>query len=483
MNRRFLCAALAAAAFSALPWSAASADETDRIVRFQRQLDTFLGETQFKQPELLPADQRWTLEYGLFLSAGFGWIDDIVGDPHRFGQYEATAFALASYEATHTFYARGSVRFRDFATGEGFEDDGDGDGWIGPRMDRFTYSFNYANHVLARTGKAPDYNIEAVLGRQLVSWGSGTALATELDGLQLTGTWNRLSLDVLLARTRPEAGDFDTSRPDFDSDTIRTFYGAKLSFRMAPQHMLYAFVLRQEDGNDDSIAEVSGVTTEFGYDSNYFGAGVTGNITDELIYGAELIIQTGSTYSSPVDAAGATVTQTRDDIRAFAANLRLDWVPDSVYRPRVGGELIIASGDRDRQVSNTTFGGNAPGTTDNGFNAMGLLNTGYAFNVAPSNLVALRAGGSIYPMPHHPHLRRLQTGVDVLGFFKLDSDAPMSEPTSEDTVLGMEIDLFLNWQITSDVQLLLRYGVFFPGAAIIEDDIRHFFYAQVTYGV
>ena len=49
-------------------------------------------------------------------------------------------------------------------------------------------------------------------------------------------------------------------------------------------------------------------------------------------------------------------------------------------------------------------------------------------------------------------------------------------------LLGSEPDFFLNWQITSDVTLALRYGIFFPGAAIISDDKpRQFFGAGVTY--
>ena len=42
--------------------------------------------------------------------------------------------------------------------------------------------------------------------------------------------------------------------------------------------------------------------------------------------------------------------------------------------------------------------------------------------------------------------------------------------------------LFRSWQITSDVTLALRYGIFFPGAAIVSDDKpRQFFGAGVTY--
>ena len=40
----------------------------------------------------------------------------------------------------------------------------------------------------------------------------------------------------------------------------------------------------------------------------------------------------------------------------------------------------------------------------------------------------------------------------------------------------------MNWQVTNDVTLALRYGIFFPGTAIDNNQqTRQFFYAGVTY--
>ena len=61
------------------------------------------------------------------------------------------------------------------------------------------------------------------------------------------------------------------------------------------------------------------------------------------------------------------------------------------------------------------------------------------------------------------------------------SDAPIDEPTLDDTYLGFEPDLFVNWNALEDVIVTLRYGIFFPGEAIPDRDPRQFFYAAVTY--
>jgi hypothetical protein len=73
--------------------------------------------------------------------------------------------------------------------------------------------------------------------------------------------------------------------------------------------------------------------------------------------------------------------------------------------------------------------------------------------------------------------------VDLFFYNKLVSDAPIDEETTGSGYLGFEPDLYINWQITSDVTIAFRYGIFFPGSGIIDahDDTRQFFSAGVTY--
>jgi hypothetical protein len=145
-------------------------------------------------------------------------------------------------------------------------------------------------------------------------------------------------------------------------------------------------------------------------------------------------------------------------------------------------ELILASGDSDRRTSNATIGGNRSGTDDHGFNAFGLLNTGLAFAPAVSNLIVTRLGASCFPWPDSARLRQLQIGADVLVFNKFLEDAPIDEPTNDHRFLGVEADLYVTWQVASDVTVSLRYGGFIPGPSIEGDSsLRNFFFAGVTY--
>ena len=58
----------------------------------------------------------------------------------------------------------------------------------------------------------------------------------------------------------------------------------------------------------------------------------------------------------------------------------------------------------------------------------------------------------------------------------------MNWATTDDTYVGAELDFHVDWQLASDLVASLRYGVFFPGDAIVDgqDNARHFLYTGVT---
>ena len=178
------------------------------------------------------------------------------------------------------------------------------------------------------------------------------------------------------------------------------------------------------------------------------------------------------------------VIQTRDQINAWGLDVRLDYLTEGIHQTRLSAELILASGDHDRGTSTNTFNGNRPNTRDNGFNAFGLLNTGLAFAPDVSNMIAARFGGSAFPLPDHDAFRRMQAGVDFFIFGKLLQDAPIDEPTAQgERYLGVEPDVYVNWQIASDLTLALRYGVFFPNKTALGNDaqVRQFFFGGLTF--
>jgi hypothetical protein len=464
------------------------------LERFERTLEQFRRETITNRIDAIPPAQRALIDYGAYLSFGYFSIDDRFHDNHILRQYELFPYARFSLDNAQEVFVRGRMGYRDFNDRDSF--DGRGDELIDPDLDRGYYRFDLKNYRSAKGAAPADYNITFEAGRDLAYWANGLVLAQTLDGGFLNLSCNNLELGLVAGITPTRTFDFDASRPSFDFNTRRGFFGGILSARLGT-HRPFVYFLSQLDYNRDKTFIVQNgdpdnrITTRFAYDSYYLGMGSTGTIGDRLAYGAEFVLEGGRGLSNSFElvstgegsVAPAPLRQRNDWIRAFAFDFKLDYLLPDPGKTRLSAELVIASGDRDRQSTSNTFGGNRPGTDDHAFNAFGLLNTGLAFAPPVSNLLAVRLGASTSPLPQGDPWERLQLGTDLFLFAKLTRSAPIDEPTSDDRYLGFEPDVFMNWQITNDVTLAARYGIFIPGSAITGDDRpRQVFFLGVTYG-
>jgi hypothetical protein len=459
---------------------AASAQQRrDTVERFERQLEQIQRDTRLRADDAVPVDQRMLLDYGGYVTGSFAAIDDPDQETHVLRQYDLVGYGRVNIDGAHELFARVRTTYRDFNAGDDF--DGHGDDWVEPTLDRAHYRFDLQRYIESTRGVTPRANVALQVGRQLINWGNGLTLSEEIDGVDVVFTAEPVSLEILAGCTRNSIADFDSSRPGFLGDTQRFFYGGLLSAQLGT-HRPYAYALVQRDNNDQDTRTDSGVVTRFAYDSYYIGLGSTGALSDRLLYGVELVYEGGEGLSNSFAFPFTQVDQSEEAIHAFAADVRLDYVVPDRNQTRFSAELIYATGDSDRLSTSNTFGGNAPGTDDNAFNAFGLINTGLAFSPDVSNVVIGRLGASTFPLVDSKPFSRLQVGIDGFVFTKARSDAPIDEPTGDARYLGAEADLFVNWQISSDVALTLRYGVFFPGDAIETDhDERHFFFTGLTY--
>jgi hypothetical protein len=454
------------------------------LERFNRQLEQLQRDTLLRADDSLSLEQRTFFDYGAYATFGYLSVDDNLNDTHILRQYDLVGYARASFDGAHEVFLRGFLTYRDFNDGDSF--DQFGDELLDPELDRWYYRFDLARHQAAYHGRRIDYNVVVQAGRDLQYWGNGLVLSLDLQGVSSTLSWGGNDLTLLAGLTPTRTTDFDASRPNFDHNTKRGFYGAMLS-RNIGGHRPYVYGLLQRDYNDDDTFVTGPITTEYEYNSHYFAIGATGPITDRLLYGIEAVYEGGDTMSNSFVAGGGFISpvpggQTRDEIEAWAADVRLDYLFPDERRSRVSAEMIVASGDDDRLNSSNTFGGNAPNTSDTAFNAFGLLNTGLAFAPAVSNMLAFRVGGSTFPVLGHGPFRRVQVGTDIFLFNKLDADAPIDEDTNDSRYLGWEPDLFLNWQITSDLTFVARYGIFFPSSdAFRDDEARQYIYGGLTY--
>jgi hypothetical protein len=452
------------------------------LERFQRQLEQIQRDTRVRVDSRIPAEQRTLFDYGGYLSLQYLSLDDQNGDNHGLRQYDLVGYANLNLDGVHQFYTSVRGSYRDFNPGDPFSES-EGSGWYG-ELDRAFYRFDLQRYKSAYEGQSIPYNVVVTGGRQLVYWANGLTLSQVLDSILVDLEYGPFQVEFLAGITPRRTVDFDSSRPHFEDNTFRGFYGALASVRVG-QHKPYAYALFQQDYNHDYTSTLGVIQTKYEYYSYYLGIGSTGAITDRLAYGIEAVYEGGSTLSNSFDTATFFPSdQTENQIQAWAFDGRLDYLFGDRRNTRLSFEVILASGDSDRISSTTTFGGNRAGTRDHAFNAFGLLNTGLAFSPSVSNLAAFRFGGSTFPCPDSARFNRLQIGTDFFIFSKMSEAGGIDEVTAVDQgrYLGVEPDFYMNWQITSDVTLVLRYGVFFPNSdVVINDDARQFFFGGITF--
>jgi len=479
--------------------SAQTPNDAELTRRIEQQLQRTAFDYTLKVNPELSIGERAMIDVGMLASIGFLAVDDDDQSTRILRQYDLQTYGYLNIDGVHEFFGRARFTYRDFNSGDSFE--GNGDHWVYPLYDRLWYRFDLRRAIEAYEGRYSPNNLRLQVGRQYVQWGSGLMFADELYAAVVDLEVGNLFDFRFLAGTTPSSTviDFDSSRPSFDGDTERLFVGAEMAVTAFENHRPYISVLSQRDDNDEDFAVLAfqfvpgfptPIPTRFEYDSIYWAIGSTGNLTPRLSYEIEGIYETGEGLSNSFDPATlnvpppvGTFVQTEEDIEAWAVRGELTYQLFDHNMTKFELEGVVASGDDDRALdTSNTFGGNTSGTDDNAFNGLGYINTGLAFAPPVSNLTMIRLGASTFPLRDSNLTRRLRIGADVFLFGKTDTDAPIDEATSDDWLLGSEVDVYANWRIASDVVLFMRYGVFFPGEAISADnDERHFFYSGVTY--
>ncbi len=448
------------------------------------ELERLRLETVLQASKEIPAGQRAFFDYGAYLTFTYLSVDDSNNENHVLRQYDAIAYTRLNFDNAHEVFVRLRTSYRDFNDGDSF--DGEGDDWIEPTLDLGYYRFDLARYMGAYKGQELNGNMVVQVGRDVVYWGNGLALGQVLDGVVLQVSGGNLQMDAIAGVTPERTIDFEASRPDFDDDTRRGYYGLLLSAQI-DTHRPFIYGLIQRDYNDDSTYTLGTVETTYGYDSYYIGVGSSGTLSDHLRYGAEIAYEGGKAKSNSFAVAGPFLTpieQTEETISAVAADFRVDYAVQGPSRTWLSAELLLATGDDDRLHTSNTFAGNASGTTDNAFNGFSLINTGAAFAPVVSNLIMARVGVSSFPFHEQPALRQMQIGADLFAYAKFNEDGPIDEVTQDGRYLGWEPDIYLNWQVTSDVTLAVRYGIFFPNEDVIgSDEIRQYFSTSVTIGL
>lgn len=459
----------------------------------QRQLN--VEDTQFRSAFLAntPIDDRLLLDAGGTFRYGFSIIDNAKSQEQLQFTYDARLFLRAELDGGIRFFGRLRFLYNNWEyTGTlGLGPDPREDGWQWPVGEIYWGEFDLAGYTESKSGrKWADFNLIVRGGRNYIVWAQGLVLSNYVYAFETELKLGDLVVTGIVAESAGyDTVDYDTSRPGYDTDTSRLYSGAKLEWKGIAGHTPYAYYLWQQDLNGGQQDTLYGtVPTTFRYNSGYVGGGSTGSVGANLIYRSEVAWEYGNTLSDPLDPTSVTgyQAQVTDSINAGAGVLGLTWLARDAGDTRVDFQGLVGTGSGNRYDSGTTFGGIAPHKTDTSFNSLGYINTGLALAPEPANLFCPSLGVSSNVLPSVDLLSELRLGASGFLFMKVDNEAPVSVLTvpGGSNLIGGEVDCILDWRISSDVNLNLRYGIFLPNTSVFfpgQGGARDFFYSGVTY--
>jgi len=465
----------AACVFALAAFPASAQSGAQRMERLEQALNEVL-EQRYEPTEGRTFAETTRIDYGVYTTVSEIWTDAANGDTRQLTQVDAR-FWIQAQSGGHTGFARARLLYQWFDEGDSWWSEDEGFRY--PIMDRWWYAFNSRRHAQATTGTSPDIAFDTRIGRQLITWGTGLSLYRTLYAARIALDTSATRVEAMVGVT-PSADfvDFDGTRPGYTSDTDRTFWGVIADYRNWINHRPFIAFLQQIDNNDTTLPGGG----RYEYNSSYASLGSTGQITSLVFYRAEVIYEFGDSIS---DLLGS-FPQTQDDISAWALKLEFIYTPrplTSLEDFRFEFEVLLGTGDSDRGHSAHTIDGNRSGTNDNAFNSFGFYNTGLVLGLDISNLVSVRIGPRWRPASRTSAGSKFSLGFDFYFFAKLDSDAPISViSVPGESYVGFETDLIATWQITSDLALDGRYGIFIPGDAFPGSQALHFLYLGFSYG-
>lgn len=455
------------------PWSQVWAQEPtsflEQLVAEEREREEALEAERLRlQPFALEFGGWYRFSYFWFEYPGGGRLPD---NDRNLRNHDLRFWFSANLEDIHYIYTRFRLGFIDFSSGDSF--DGNDDDIEGINLDMAFYRLNLTQALQQYCDLSLPLTMQVQAGRQYFNVGTGLVYSQIHDGVQVLFGAPYWKLNLFLADSVRSQDDVDRSIPDPD-DSRRFFSGAEFTWTALDQHEPYVFWVLQRSHHVDEDP-----WQDYDYDSDYFGFGSHGQLVlPGLRYYTEFVWEWGISSPDGVPCG-------HEQIDGFAFDVGLDYYFDVRTHPRLGFEFALGTGDNDRLSPTNTVSGNQPGTDDENFIPFGYINTGYALAPRLSNLAFLRLGGSLRPFEGHKCLERLEVGSNFFWFWKDQAQAGISDFRADlpDDDIGTELDIFLHWQLLSDLALRMRFGTFYPGDAYSHDGDRSFFTTSITYSL
>ena len=400
-------------------------------------------------------DKDFTFDFGVWVYGSYRHYRNIDNDNDVEDWIKDTfvldtrAWARATYLRLLTLYCR-FMNAYTWRPNVSSDYTGVGDDFEGPVVDVL-----YADVNLKEKYDVP---FSTRIGRQYISAGRGITYGDVHDAaLFKYGFGEKVKIKAFISKTKPYDDNIDYSVPGYKDECDRNFYGAEAAF-FFPKGVLYGYGLIQRDRSHEYPEDL---TQNYTYDSEYLGAGFDIRHKGLTCWG-EIIKEFGRSYTD------ATKTElARKDIDAWALDTGAKYKFDCYSHPVLGVEFMYGSGDKDRTRVTNTSGGNVNGR-DHNFLYFGTINAGYAMAPRISNMIIYKAGIGFKPLEFIPYVgKRLAVGSKYYLYRKDKKSGGIYDvdATEASADVGQEIDFFINWNVYENMNIIARFGKFFPGAA------------------
>ncbi len=302
------------------------------------------------------------------------------------------------------------------------------------------------------------------LGRKFFVLGTGLVFNGRGDGGEFVFYSRFVDIKLFGAYTglmKKDNNPYGLSDKDLADGAKRIFAGGTIQKEYYNQ-AVYLLGLAQIDQQEEEAG------SKARYQSQYYGVGIRGTVSDLIDYHGEFIYETGQSYYSGTDE--------QEDIAAYAAILGLRYFPDVALNPMFILQYAYGSGE------NT---GPTPANTsdeDNGFKTFGTFVGGYGLRPDLSNIHVFRGGFSLTPLYNSSSisLRRMNILLKYSYYVKDKPNATISignnpENTLDEKEIGHGGDIAFRWRIFYDFSFFISYGIFIPGKAYASsEETRHF---------
>jgi len=480
LTRFALLVALAQVAFGASLYAQGTQAQREEIERlFENAPDQAAGNSrpsdlypiewdEDELPATLDKRKDFTYSFGGWARATFTTFDTVLDQDRTLRDYDVRVWADLNFQQHHRLYTRLRSFFTDYNTGDA--PGGKSDNWQRLRVDQVFYEGQIARVL----GMEADTDLNVIAGRQFISWGMGAALTNVVEGLRVNGRKGEFGGEFVLAKTLHYNPDFDASTPEPDNESDRLFVGFNAWTTALDGRKVYAYWLLQSDLNKYEQGQQA-----WDYNSQYYGIGTQGSIPLEIdglapnafSYRSEIMLELGRSQAS----GGG-----RENVVAYAWMTDIFFLPGDAlpFESRAIFSYYFGSGDQDRADQQSTIGGNRQGTTDSAFNYFGYVSTGYVLAPRLTNLHMLRANFEGQVLKNvHPWVREVKAGSAFYLFWKHHSGTTATDFTSNEDarLLGTELDFYVDYSAATDLDIQLRYGIFFPGSSYVRRKARNFF--------